>query len=166
MEIHLPGVFMFEGADFQIDQDMATRHPVVKNEIDPMMAVSGGDTELPGLETKAISQLKEEALQMIQQRGFKIILRIAGTIRQPGEFQDVGIADESFDSLLRFLVSGRFDDGLFIGGESGAFVKQGFNLPLELTHGPLAFQAFVFVESTFPRIFDAEEFLKFGPRNS
>lgn len=56
------------------------------------------------------------------------------------------------------------DDGLFVGGKPGALVEQGADLALELTDGPTAFEAFVFVEGPLPRVVDTKQFNQMGPR--
>ena len=56
------------------------------------------------------------------------------------------------------------DDRLLVGGKTGAFEEEGADLALELAHGPVALEAFVFVEGTLERVVEADEFLKFRPR--
>jgi len=56
-----------------------------------------------------------------------------------------------------------FDDGLFVGGKTGAFVEKGANLTLKLAHGRVAFDAFVFVEGALPGVVNSEQFDDMGP---
>jgi hypothetical protein len=121
--------------------------------------VADRDTKLPRLETKPGAEFEQEALHVIQERRFEIILRVSRPGGEPGEFEDIGIANEILDGRGRVgrLFARTRDDGAFVFGEPGALVKLRADLPLKLTHGPRAEQTFVFVESTFPWVVNAEK---------
>lgn len=54
------------------------------------MLVADRDAKLPRFETKPSAELEEETLHVIEESGFKIVLRISRPIREPGEFEHVG----------------------------------------------------------------------------
>jgi hypothetical protein len=43
---------------------------------------------------------------MIEERGFEIVFRAGGPVGEPGEFEDVGIADDEIESCLNSPTSG------------------------------------------------------------
>jgi len=59
---------------------------------------------------------------------------------------------------------GAFDDGFLVGGKSAALGKEGADLPLELTLGPVALETRVFVEGALPRVFEPDQIRQMGPR--
>ena len=101
---------------------------------------------------KPVPSSRRKPLQVIEQRLFEFALGVFGPLGQAGEFEDVGIADEVGDGLLRgLLTSGAFEDGGFVFGQAGALVKEGADLALELADRPVALEALVFVEGAFER---------------
>lgn len=166
VEIHLSGIAVSEGSDFQIDEDVATESAVVENEINVVVLPPHGDAFLPGLEAKPVAELEEEGLEVAEQCAPKVGFEIFRALGQAGEFQDIGIADQVGDGFLRFLFSGTFDDGFFIGREARTLVEEAADLSLELADGPVALETFIFEKGAFPRVGDADELLEFDPRES
>ena len=123
VEIHLPGIAVFERSDFQIDEDVATESAVVENEINVVVLPPHGDAFLPGLEAKPVAEFEEEGLEVAEECALKVGFEILRALGQAGEFQDIGIADQVGDGFLRFLLSCTLDDGFFIGREAGALVE-------------------------------------------
>jgi len=123
VEIHLPGIAVFERSDFQIDEDVATESAVVENEINVVVLPPHGDAFLPGLEAKPVAEFEEEGLEVAEECALKVGFEIFRALDQAGEFRDIGIADQVGDGFLRFLFSGTLDDGFFIGREAGALVE-------------------------------------------
>ena len=100
---------------------------------------------------------------MIEQCGLQLVLRVFRSLSQSGELQNIGISQEIGDGLWQCLFSGVFDHSFLIGGKACAFIKQAFDLSLQLSHGPVTVQAFVFVECSLPRVFEADQFLEVRP---
>ena len=163
VEVHLPGITVFERPNLEINEDMAAQAAVIKDEVDVLVLTADRDAFLPSLETKPLAQFQQERLQVIEERGFKIRLDVLRPLSQAGEFQHIRIANEIVDGLLRLLPASTFDDRLLVGRETGAFIKQAADLTLELTDGPIALEAFILEEGPFPRIVDREEFLELRP---
>ena len=82
---------------------------------------------------------------------------------QPGELENIGIAQHLCDAFLRFLLARSLYHGLLIGGKPRAFIEQAFDLSLKLAYRPMAAQAFVLIEGPLPWIVQADEFLKLAP---
>ena len=122
--IHLAGVAVFEGADFQIEQHMAAEPAVIENEVHVIVLVAEGHPELAGFETKAGAEFEEEFLQVVEQGRFQIIFGVVRQLGEAGEFQDIGVANEVGDSFLRRLSAGAFDNGGLVLGKTGAFKKE------------------------------------------
>jgi len=112
VEIHLPGVAVPEGTNFEVDEQVAAENPVVENEVEVVVFVADGDAPLPGLETKAGSEFQEEGLEMIEQGLFQIGLPIMRALGEAGELQNVGVANEVGDLARSFhrLLPGAFED--------------------------------------------------------
>jgi len=53
VDVHLAGVGVAEGTNFEVDQYMAFQNAVVENEVDEVVLVVEGDALLAGLEAKA-----------------------------------------------------------------------------------------------------------------
>ncbi len=165
VEVHLPGVGVGEGADFQVNQHMAAEPPVVKHEVDAIVLVADGDAELARLETKTGADFEEESLDMIEECGLEIVLRVGSSIGESREFEHVRIADEILDGRGRFggLLPRPGDDGAFVFRETGALVEETADLTLELALRSSAEEALVFVEGSLPWIVDAQELDQLGP---
>ena len=58
---------------------------------------------------------------------------------------------------------GAGNNGPLVFRETGALVKQRADLALELAHGPVALEAFVFIEGAFERVANADEFDELSP---
>ena len=84
---------------------------------------------------------------------------VAGLVGQAGELEHVGVADKVGDLAggIGGLLAGCFDDGVFVGGEAGAFVEEGADLALELAFGLVALETLILIESTLPRVFEGEQ---------
>ena len=99
IKIHLPGVAVFEGPDFQIQQHVAAEVTMVKDEVNVVVLVAHGDAALAGFKQEAGAEFEEEFLEMVEQGGFEIALGVFGPLAEAGEFKNVGIANEVFDGL-------------------------------------------------------------------
>ena len=84
---------------------------MVKDKVNVVVLVADGDAALAGFKEEARAEFEQELLQVIQQGFLEFVLGVFRPFGQAGEFQDVRIADEVFDGLLRFLAAGAFDDG-------------------------------------------------------
>ena len=104
-----------------------------------------------------------EGLKVGEERGFKIGFQVFRPLSEAGELQDVGVTNEIGEGLLWFLFPCSFDDGLLVGGETGALIKQGADLTTELSHGPVCLEAFIFIEGPLPGIIDGDEFDQLAP---
>ncbi len=159
IKIHLPGVAMFEGADFEVDEQMAAEEAVVEDEVDVVVLFADGDALLPGLEAEAGAEFEQEGLQVIEESCFEVFLQVVRLFGQPDELENVGIADDLGDRLrsLRRLLVGVGEHGLLVGGKAGALIKQGADLALEFAHRPATFEALVLVKQSLPGIVKADE---------
>ncbi len=166
--VNLPGIARLEGTDFQFDEQMAAKEAVVEDEVDVVVFAANGDPPLPRLKAKARAELEEEGLEMVEECGLEIAFEIVWFFGQPGEFENVRVANQVGDLARHFerLRAGVFDDGFLVGGKSGTLVEERADLALELTDGPISLETFVFVESAFPRIFQADELDQVGPGES
>lgn len=163
--MHLPGVTVLEGAGLEIDEQVAAEDAVVEDEVEVVVLVAHRDAFLAGLEAEAGAEFEKEGLEVVEQRLLQVGFEIMGFLGEPGEFEDVGGADEIGDDLgdIGRQPPAGVDDRRFVGGESGAFVEQRADLALELTLGPVALEAFVFAESALPRIVQPDKFCEVGP---
>ena len=126
VEIHLSGVAMLEGSGLEIDEQMAAEDAVIKDEIDVIVFVADGEPLLPGLETEASAEFEEEGLQVIEQRFLQVLFEIVRLPCEAHKLQHVGIGDE-FGNVRRCverMMAGVFQDGLLVGGETGALIEQ------------------------------------------
>ena len=163
--VNLARIAMFEGADFEVDEQVAAEEAVVEDEVDVVVLVADGDALLPGLEAEAGAEFEQEGLQVIEESCFEVFLQVVRLFGQPDELENVGIADEIGDlpGCFECLLAGVLKDGPFVGGKAGTLVEQGADLALEVTHDPISFQALVFIESTLPGVVDANEFEEMSP---
>jgi len=69
---------MIKCADFQVDQHMAFKYAVIKNQIDEIVLIVKRDALLTRFETESASQLNQKFLQMVNQALLQIILRKFG----------------------------------------------------------------------------------------
>lgn len=168
VEVHLARVAVLEGADFQVNEQVAAEDAVVEDEVEIVVLVADGYAALAGLEAKAGAEFEEEGLQVVEQGGLEVALEVVGLFCEADELQHVGVADEIGDLRGRFdgLLAGVLDDGLLIGGEAGALVEQGADLPLELADGPAALEAFVLVKCALPRVVEPQKLQKVCPRKA
>jgi hypothetical protein len=65
---------MFEGADFQVDEDMAAQAAVIEDEVDVVVLPTDGDALLPGLEAEATAEFEQEGLEVVS-RAFRDRIR-------------------------------------------------------------------------------------------
>ena len=94
---------MFEGPDFQVNENMTAEAAMIEDEIDVIMLAAHGDALLARLETKACAEFQKEGLQVGEQGVFQIGFEVFRTFCKAGEFQNVRITDESGDILLTLL---------------------------------------------------------------
>ena len=71
VEVHLAGIFGFERANFQIDDDEAAKLEVVEKEVDVGIIVTDVHLNLPAHEGEAAAEFDEEILQVAQESGFE-----------------------------------------------------------------------------------------------
>src|SRR5271166_3503150 len=124
VEIHLSGVPMTKRSDLEIQQYVAAKETMVKDQVDIVVLIADGDPFLPGFKTKAGAQFQEECLQMIEEGGFEIRLAIRGPFGEPREFKHVRIAQERGDRGGRVLRASSADDGFLVGREAGTLVQR------------------------------------------
>jgi len=87
VEIHLSGVPMTKRSDLEIQQYVAAKETMVKDQVDIVVLIADGDPLLPGFKTKAGAQFQEECLQMIEEGGFEIRLRYTRAVRRAPRIQ-------------------------------------------------------------------------------
>jgi predicted glycosyl hydrolase (DUF1957 family) len=74
VEVHLSGVFGFEAADFQIDDNEAAKAEVVKEEVDVEIVVANIQMDLPAHVCEAGAEFYQEVLKVTEQAGFEFAL--------------------------------------------------------------------------------------------
>jgi len=166
VEIHLSCVRRSESADLEINQYMTSQQSVIEDEINTVVFAALGHPKRTCFKAESPSEFEQESLQMIQQSRLQLILRVLGAFRESSEFKHIRITQHVGDGLLRLLFSRPFNDGLLVPGQPRAFVKQAFDLPLELTFRPMAGKAFVLVERSLPRIVYSDQLNEMCPRKS
>ncbi|HEY5372813.1 MAG TPA: hypothetical protein VIK01_03965 [Polyangiaceae bacterium] len=82
---------MSESIQFQIDDDEAAQAAVKEHQVDPVPGVADAQPTLPTHEGKVAAELKQERLDLGDQRCFKVGLGIL--ILQVEELEYVGILD-------------------------------------------------------------------------
>src|SRR5260370_13298462 len=92
VEIHLSGVPMTKRSDLEIQQYVAAKETMVKDQVDIVMLIADGDPFLPGFKTKTGAQFQKECLQMIEEGGLEIRLAVRGPCREPRELNNRRIA--------------------------------------------------------------------------
>lgn len=68
-------IAMLEGAGFQIDEQMAAQDAVVEDEIEIVVLLADGDSLLARLEANAVAECEQEELEMVEQRGSRLLSR-------------------------------------------------------------------------------------------
>lgn len=111
VEVHLAGVAVLEGADFQVEQDVAAEEAVVEDEVHVVVPVADGDAFLPGLEAEAHAEFEQEGLEMVEEGGLEVVLGVGGAFGQAGKFEHVGIAEQVGDVGRTVLLLGAAQDG-------------------------------------------------------
>ena len=150
-------------SDLEIQQYVAAKGTMVKNQVDIVVLIADGDPFLPGFKTKAGTQFQEECLQMIEEGGFEIRLAIRGPFGEPREFKHVRIAQERGDRGGRVLRASSANDGFLVGREAGTLVQERSDLALELADRPVSVKTFRFVKGPFERIVDTDQFDEMRP---
>ncbi len=157
VKVHLAGIGVGEGTDFEIDDDQAIELAMKEEEIDAEPLIADAQTALAADECEVVAEFEEEGLEMGDQGVFEFGFGVF--VLEAEEFEDEGV----FDLLFRGKkVAGRFfvaldEHGGFIFGEKGAFVEEGIDLAVELADGPSAAEGFGFVEGAGLRIFQGKQ---------
>src|SRR5260370_40734833 len=90
---------MTKRSDLEIQQYVAAKETMVKDQVDIVVLIADGDPFLPGFKTKAGAQFQEKCLQMIEEGGFEIRLAIRGPFGETREFKHVRLGQERSDSV-------------------------------------------------------------------
>lgn len=91
--VELAQMFVAEFIHFEFDEHVALEDAVIENDIHEATCLTNEDALLPRLEAKAVAQLQQKVLQLVEKRVFKIGLA-HGLLRfQTEKLEHVGIAD-------------------------------------------------------------------------
>ena len=94
--VELAEVFVGEFVHFELDEDMAFQDTMVENQIHKPSGLSDDDALLPGFEAKAVTELHQEFMQVVQESSFEVGFADGLTGFESKEFEDVGISDGEF----------------------------------------------------------------------
>ena len=136
IHLHLTNVLMGKIFCFEIDQNETFQDIIVKHEVDVEMSAFDVEMFLPGNEGKASAKLKQELLQMIDERLLNVGFIEMLILGQLEEFQHVGVFDNFF---ILWFWHGRLDlcgDALLILAGEHPLVVHGVDLALQLAHAP------------------------------
>ena len=83
----------FEGADFQINKDVAAQATVLENEVNVVVLPPNDEAFLLSLKAKAVAEFAQKGLKAVEQGGFAAGLQIFRSFSQPGELKNRGVPD-------------------------------------------------------------------------
>src|SRR5208337_182549 len=130
VRIQLAEIFVREGVDLQLYQDVAFQNPVIKDQVDKEMLPSDEDAFLPGLEAETPAKFEEEILQPVDQLPLEICFTKCFVRVQPEKLEDIRIPDD----LCRIHEFGFSLDGpceaFLVLRQSGSFIVQAPDLAL------------------------------------
>src|ERR1017187_4647153 len=86
-------------AEFQIDQDVAAQQAVVENQVHEEVVFVEGEAPLARLEEEAFAHFQQETLDLADNGGLQVGLRIAGALVQTEELQDQRFLEQVADLL-------------------------------------------------------------------
>jgi hypothetical protein len=92
----LAEVFVGEFVYFELDEDMALEDTVIENQIHKPSGLSNDDALLPGFEAKAVTELNQEFMQVVQKSSFEVGFADGLTGFESKEFEDLGITNGEF----------------------------------------------------------------------
>ena len=98
IHVHLPHILVCELAHLQIDQHKALEQVVVKHQINVEMVMLRGHSQLPRHKGKALAQLQQKGLKLVNDGRLQIGLMPALRLRQAHKVQKVqhiGVLDEA-----------------------------------------------------------------------
>jgi len=130
---------------------------MVENQIDEEVVVIEGEALLPRLEEKAFAHFQEEALDLADDGGFEIGLRIAAAFIQAEELEHERFL-EQVARTNNFVAFFREPANAFcVAAKREAFVQAGGELSFEFAHRPVLFSGFDLIEAALVGILDAEK---------
>jgi len=149
---------MREFLELEINDDVTTQEPVVKDKVEEVVIAIESEALLPGLEEEAFAQFEQELFQVIQNGGFEVGLRVSRPVFQAEEFEDERFFEEVFRRRDDLPLAGEaFDPGL-VAAQGEALVEAGGFLAFQFADIPARVGRLDFVKATFVRVFDAEQF--------
>ena len=121
---------MGELADFEVNQDVAFQHGMVKNEVDVEMITVERDPFLPGDEGETFAEFQQEGLQVVDEGLLQIGFHETMRFGQSEEFDDDRIF-EHIHGRGNFLSFGReLHQSDLVPALGEAFKKQAIDLAL------------------------------------
>ena len=72
VHLHLAQILVAQLADLQVDQHVAAKQTVVEHQIDEEVLLVEGEPLLSCLEEKALAELEQEVLELVDDGGFEI----------------------------------------------------------------------------------------------
>ena len=74
VHLHLAQVLVRELANFQVDHHIAPQQAVVEHQVNVKVVVVKREPLLPGFKQKALAQLQQEMLQLVDDGHFQLVL--------------------------------------------------------------------------------------------
>ncbi len=157
-------MLVLELVHFQLHQHVAPQEAVVKDQVHEKILVPDEQAFLAGLQTESIPQFQHKLLQVLEQGRLQAVLRQHILRLQPQELKGEGALHHvAGRELHRFR--------LHVVRELPQVLRQPHplevqraDLPPQLPHGPIAFDALNLIERPFQGILNGQQFRQVGKR--
>src|SRR5262249_23300453 len=146
-----------QSAEFQVDDDEASKRSVKEDQVDPVPRIAHAQSSLSADEREVPAELEEEVLEVADERLLDLGLRIFVLQTEELEYERI------LDLLLwsnhvlgtRMLPLREHCD--LVPGKGGALIEHRFDLTIELAKCPTASKGLSLVEPARRRITDGQE---------
>src|ERR1035438_10513122 len=122
-----------------------------------------GESLLARLEEEAFAHFQQEMLDLADDGGFQVGLRITAALIQAEELQNQGLLQQIIRLPNGLPFPRQPPNAFFVPAEGEAFVEAGIELALEFAHRPVLFSGLYLIETTLVRVLHAEEEDVVGP---
>lgn len=146
--VHRAGVFGFELASLEVDDDVAAQFEVVEEEVDPVVLAGTPKGILAAGKRKVGAEFKEELLDVLDQAVFDVFF--AGILGQGEEIEVVRILKNLLDKIGLGSGQGSFEIG---GGLALAVNQIAFDVKHEHVPAPAVFEGGLGIPEALRAIF-------------
>ena len=147
IEVHLAFVGRGERADLEVDGHQAPQAAMIEEQVEGVIVLIDPHGVLPPDEAEIRPQLGQELLQIVNDGGLQVLLRIRPF--EPEEVEDIGVLEDVLiaNHLRRARVFLLCHKPRSVPGECHPLKQPPIDLPAELAHRPALFRRLFKVES-------------------